>query len=323
MIKVRQLIESELVLVEEELKRAVSSSGPEIKAIGEYISSGQGKRIRPALFLLAAQRESVSLSSLAAVAAAFELLHTASLLHDDVIDQAAMRRGKKTVHLHWTNKIAILSGDFLLSRVFKILAETRHWPLLDIVVDLAQKLSEGEIEQAFCDLDTPDLEERYFAWIGKKSAAFFAGCCEAGSLLGGDAPAVQQIWSRYGYNLGIAFQLVDDLLDYTGNDKVTGKPLYGDLKNRVLTLPLIRALDESGNNTKHLLKSFLGKEASSKEELSAVAAIVCQSSGIKYTFDQAGYYLQEAVKEARLLPVTEEKQSALEKIAAELMNRRR
>jgi octaprenyl-diphosphate synthase len=317
------LIENDLALVEDQLKLVVESSGPEIKMVGEYIINGRGKRIRPALFLVAAQRNGLELAPLVGVASALELLHTASLLHDDVIDRAAIRRGKETVHLHWNNKIAVLSGDFILSQVFKILVDIKNWQLMDIVVGMTQKLAEGEVEQAFCDISSENLEARYFSWIGKKSASFFAGCCEAGSLLGGDDHDQQKIWASFGFNLGIAFQLVDDLLDYTGSDRLTGKPLYGDLKNKVLTLPLIRAIAESEGKKKLILEYFMKHECSSEETICNAASVVCQSSGIEYTRSKAGYYADMAIRDlGRLMQVSSEKRSVLEEITRELMSRR-
>ena len=318
------LIEKELLLVEEKLQFSFQDAGAQARQVTEYIAGNQGKRIRPALFLLAAQRQGFDLNPLTEVAAAFELLHTATLLHDDVIDQAATRRGKKAAHLHWSNKIAILSGDFILSQVFKIFAAARSWPLLDIVVDMTQKLTEGEVEQAFCDINTPALEERYFKWIGNKSASFFAGCCKAGSLLGGDEPEQQALWASFGYNLGIAFQLVDDLLDYTGSDTLTGKPLYGDLKNKVMTLPLIKAAENSNLKQSQFLKSFLQQERLSEEDLTRAAELVCQSSGPGYTYSKAGDYADLAVEDARKLKqLTNEKRGILEVLAEELKSRRR
>jgi geranylgeranyl pyrophosphate synthase len=318
------LIKENMDLVEEQLKLVLESSVPEIKTVGDYVVRGKGKRIRPALFLLAAQRNGQDLSSFSGIAVALELLHTASLLHDDVIDQAEIRRGKETVHLRWNNKIAVLSGDFILSQVFKILVENKHWQLMDIVVNMTQKLAEGEVEQAFTNIDSQDLEQHYFSWIGKKSASFFAGCCEAGSLLGGDDPDQQKVWSSFGYNLGIAFQLVDDLLDYTGSDRLTGKPLYGDLRNRVMTLPLIRAINEIHGKDKITLDSFLRDDSCDSETLSSAAEIVCRSSGIEYTRNKAEYYAEMAIRDVqRLKQISSEKRTILEDITRELMSRRK
>ena len=286
------MIENELALVNERLRQVVETAGPEINEVGDYIFNGTGKRIRPALFLIAAFRGRNNLLPLIDAAAALELMHTASLLHDDVIDQASTRRGKDAVHIKWSNQISVLSGDYLLSQAFKMLVSYHDWRLMNIIVDIVQNMAEGEVEQAFADISTPGLEERYFQWIGKKSASFFAGCCEAGSLLGGGNREEQTVWSEFGYNLGIAFQLIDDLLDYTGEGQVTGKPLYGDLNNRVITLPLIRTLNVTSDeeSINHLLQDT----KASGSQISAVAQAVLEGDGPAYTYRKAEEHANRA-----------------------------
>jgi geranylgeranyl pyrophosphate synthase len=275
------------------LQHLVNSSGPDLKNIGNYIFDGEGKRIRPALFLMAAYRPNQDSESLVDIAVALELLHTASLLHDDVIDQASIRRGKDAVHARWGNMISVLTGDFLLSQAFELLVSYRNWLLLDLVVDLVKNMAQGEVEQAFANPETEQLEEKYFLWIGKKSAAFFAGCCQAGCLMAGGDLVEQQLWFDYGYNLGITFQLVDDYLDYKGKDQITGKPLYGDLTNGVLTLPLIRAMNSAAGNG--LLKSYLKREPDDRKSgAEEMAKLVLNSDGPAYTMQKAEHYAQHA-----------------------------
>ena len=241
--------------------------------------------------MMAAYRPNQDLEPLVDAAVALELIHTASLLHDDVIDQALTRRGKDTVHTKWSNMISVLSGDFLLSQAFKMLVTYRNWQLMDVVVDVVENMAKGEVEQAFANPDTDRLEEKYFLWIGKKSAAFFAGCCKAGCLMAGGNLAEQQLWSDYGYNLGITFQLIDDCLDYKGKDQITGKPLYGDLINGVLTLPLIRAMDRSEGNG--LLKSYLQSNHVDRQVgAEEVAKLVLKSDGPAYTMKKAENHAQ-------------------------------
>jgi geranylgeranyl pyrophosphate synthase len=242
---------------------------------------------------MAAYRPNQDSESLVDIAVALELLHTASLLHDDVIDQASIRRGKDAVHARWGNMISVLTGDFLLSQAFELLVSYRNWLLMDLVVDLVKNMAQGEVEQAFANPETEQLEEKYFLWIGKKSAAFFAGCCQAGCLMAGGDLAEQQLWFDYGYNLGITFQLVDDYLDYKGKDQITGKPLYGDLTNGVLTLPLIRAMNNAAGNG--LLKSYLKREPGDRQSgAEEMAKLVLNSDGPAYTLQKAEHYAQHA-----------------------------
>jgi len=286
------LIERELILVEQRLQQIIETSTPEINEVGSYVYNGSGKRMRPTLFLLAAYHPQESLTPCVDAAVALELMHTASLLHDDVIDQASTRRGKEAVHVKWTNKISVLTGDYMLSQAFKMLVGYQDWRLMDTVVDIVQNMSEGEMEQAFADPTMPDLENRYFSWIGKKSASFFAGCCAAGSLISGDDSEEQRRWSEFGYNLGIAFQLIDDLLDYTGKGELTGKPVYGDLSNRVMTLPLIRTIEFARKDGS--IHRLLEDKSDSDQHLTEVVQAVLENDGPKYTYRRAEEFICRA-----------------------------
>jgi geranylgeranyl pyrophosphate synthase len=180
----------------------------------------------------------------------------------------------------------------------------------------------GELEQAFANTSSSGLEEAYFQWIGKKSAAFFAGCCRAGSLLGGEGQDDQEAWSQFGYNLGIAFQLIDDLLDYTGKREVTGKPQYSDLSNRVITLPLIRTISllQPGDQS---IQSLFSNEAMSEEQISKLAGIVTQGEGLAYTRKAAEDYLQLAAQAINNVDeISTEKRELLESVMHDLLLRK-
>ncbi len=316
------LIEDELAQVEDRLRQVFDLAGPDINSVGAYIFNGRGKRVRPALFLIAAQRPTAKLQPLLDAAVALELLHTASLLHDDVIDQASVRRNRDAVHVRWSNKIAVLSGDYLLSSALKIIVNYQDWRLMEIVVNIVENMAIGELEQAFANTSSSGLEEAYFQWIGKKSAAFFAGCCRAGSLLGGEGQDDQDAWSQFGYNLGIAFQLIDDLLDYTGKREVTGKPQYSDLSNRVITLPLIRTISllQPGDQS---IQSLLSNEIMSGEQISKLAGIVSQGEGLAYTRKAAEDYLLLAAQAINNVDeISTEKRELLESVMHDLLLRK-
>ncbi len=287
-----RLIEGELNEVDQRMQQIVETSGPEITELGRYVFNGTGKRMRPTLFFLAAYNSQRSLFPYVEAAVALELIHTASLLHDDVLDQASIRRGKSTVHEKWNNKISILTGDYFLSQAFKMLVSYEDWRLMEIITGLVRNMTEGEIEQAFADISLTDLEERYFRWIGKKSASFFAVCCRAGSLISGGGTYEQDKWSDFGYNLGLAFQLIDDLLDYTGKGELTGKPVYGDLNNRVITLPLIRTISSARRDGS--VYRLLDHETASDYQLSEVVEAVLDSDGPEYTYRKAQEYTKRA-----------------------------
>ena len=315
-------LEQELALVDKRLGEIIESAGPEIQEVGDYIFNGTGKRIRPTLFLIAAYRNEENLLHLIDAAVALELMHTTSLLHDDVIDQADLRRGKDAAHVKWSNKIAVLSGDYLLSRALELLVSYQDFSLMNIVVNIVRNMSEGEVEQAFANTDMPDLEERYFNWIGKKSASFFAGCCEAGSLIGGDVQEEQILWSEYGYNLGIAFQLIDDLLDYTGEISATGKPLYGDLSNRVITLPLIRTIKQQFEGK--TISNFIKDDQACGSQVGVVARTVLDGDGPAYTYNKAEEYAAKAAELSRQLSSDHNyKAEVLEQLAHDLLLRKK
>ncbi|MFO7952095.1 MAG: polyprenyl synthetase family protein [Bacillota bacterium] len=303
------------------MQQLVETAGPEITSVGSYVFNGSGKRMRPTLFLLAAYHGKNRLSYYVEAAVALELIHTASLLHDDVIDQAPTRRKKETVHVKWNNKISILTGDYLLSQAFKILVGYRDWSLVDTAVEMVQSMTEGEIEQTFATTDSSALEERYFHWIGKKSASFFAGCCRAGKLLSGGDFEEQASWEEFGYNLGMAFQLIDDLLDYTGKGEMTGKPVYGDLHNRVITLPLIRTIKHTREIDEEI-QNLLQHEANSNH-LSEMVQAVLNSDGPAYTYRKAQEYIARAEIAINKIPGLDGKvKDVLNGLTVEVLNRK-
>lgn len=283
--------------MEQGLQEAVHSSGPEISGVGGYILKNPGKRIRPTLFLLSAYSPGQDLACYIDGAVALELLHTASLLHDDVIDEAALRRGRETVHERWHNTVAVLCGDYLLGRAYRKLLTYQSWPLMEIIAGVVENMTEGEMAQALADMEAPDIENSYYDWIGKKTAKFFSGCCQAGSLLRGDLELVQDGWARFGFALGMAFQLADDLLDYNGRRERTGKPLFGDLNNGVLTLPLIRTLQQEPAAMQ--IKKLVGNEPvkgrqDAEDSLDEIIVLVRSGDGLDYTFKKAQEYAESA-----------------------------
>ncbi|OPL15020.1 MAG: hypothetical protein AVO34_00470 [Firmicutes bacterium ML8_F2] len=287
------LVEKELVLVEQQLQQIINKGGPEVQEVGNYVLDGKGKRIRPALFLTVVYRPDKDLQGFVDVATAFELIHTASLLHDDVIDQASFRRDRDTVNVQWNNKIAVLTGDYFLSQALKIFVKFGLWDLLAITVAVVENMAEGELQQAFARVTLSDLEKLYLQWIGKKSAAFFSGCCQAGSILRSDSHELQNLWFEFGFNTGMAFQLIDDMLDYSEDGEDTGKPLYSDLKNRVITLPLIRSFSDSRD--KELISKYMQTDKINEEELEQVATLVRDGEGLSYTGQKAAEYIDRAL----------------------------
>jgi octaprenyl-diphosphate synthase len=234
-------ISPELKLVEEEFERQARSNIQVIAYIGDYLRRSGGKRVRPALTILsnyAVGGDGSNYSSIR-MATVMEFLHTATLVHDDVIDKAETRRNRPSINSEFGNQTAVLMGDWLYMSAFETSLAERSLPILDILTAVTRKMTEGELLQLTLLGRTDISEEQYFDVIARKTAYLFSACCEIGAVLGGADARTQNMLRDYGMNLGIAFQLVDDLLDFTGSEEVLGKPAGADLLEGKVALPLI------------------------------------------------------------------------------------
>ena len=237
-------IATELLLVECEFERQAQSNIQVIAYLGDYLRRSGGKRVRPALTILsnyAIGGDGSSQSSIR-MATVMEFLHTATLVHDDVIDKAETRRNRPSINSEFGNQTAVLMGDWLYMSAFETSLVERSLPILDILTAVTRRMTEGELLQLTHLGRTDVSEEQYFDVIARKTAYLFSACCEIGALLGGAAPEQQAMLRDYGMNLGIAFQLIDDLLDFTSTEDVLGKPAGADLVEGKVSLPLILLL---------------------------------------------------------------------------------
>ena len=239
--RIFDLISPELELVEEEFEQQARSNIQVIAYIGDYLRRSGGKRVRPALTILSNYAVGGDGSNYSSVrmATVMEFLHTATLVHDDVIDKAETRRNRPSINSEFGNQTAVLMGDWLYMSAFETSLAERSLPILDILTAVTRRMTEGELLQLTLLGRTDTSEEQYFDVIARKTAYLFSACCEIGALLGGADPEAQSKLRDYGMNLGIAFQLVDDLLDFTGSDDVLGKPAGADLVEGKVSLPLI------------------------------------------------------------------------------------
>src|SRR5258706_3098151 len=239
--RIFDLVSPELELVEEEFERQARSNIQVIAYIGEYLRRSGGKRVRPALTILsnyAVGGEGANYGSIR-MATVMEFLHTATLVHDDVIDRAATRRNRPSINSEFGNQTAVLMGDWLYMSAFETSLTERSLAILDILTTVTRKMTEGELLQLTLLGRTDVSEEQYFEVVARKTAYLFSACCEIGALLGG-ASADEQIAMRdYGMNLGVSFQLVDDLLDFTSSEDILGKPAGADLLEGKVSLPMI------------------------------------------------------------------------------------
>lgn len=252
--KIFSLIKNEMVLVEAEFQRQASSNIQVINYLGDYLRASGGKRVRPALLLLSnfAVGADASKKNVIRLATVMEMLHTATLVHDDIIDNADTRRNRTSVNARFGNQSAVLMGDWLYMSAFETSLKERSLEILDILTRLTRKMTEGELIQLTVLGRTEITEDEYFDILQRKTAFLFSACCEIGAILGG-ATQEQQIALRdYGMNLGIAFQLADDVLDFVADEDVLGKAAGADLLEGKLTLPLILLVKKDASVKKDL-----------------------------------------------------------------------
>src|SRR5215210_3467917 len=243
--RIFSLVAAELALVEQEFERQARSNIQVIAYIGDYLRASGGKRVRPALTLLStyAVGGDASKQNVVRMATVMEFLHTATLVHDDIIDNAETRRNRPSINSRFGNQTAVLMGDWLYMSAFETSLQERSLPVLDILTNVTRKMTEGELLQ-LTTLGRVDIaEEQYFDILLRKTAYLFSACCEIGAMLGGADEARQRALREYGLNLGAAFQLVDDLLDFTATDDALGKAAGVDLLEGKLTLPLVYLLE--------------------------------------------------------------------------------
>ena len=240
------LVAPELALVEEEFERQARSNIQVIAYIGDYLRASGGKRVRPALTLLSARAAGgdATRQNVVRMATVMEFLHTATLVHDDIIDNAETRRNRPSINSRFGNQAAVLMGDWLYMSAFETSLQERSLPVLDILTAVTRKMTEGELLQLTLLGRADVTEEQYFDVLRRKTAYLFSACCEIGSILGNAGPSERRALRDYGMNLGTAFQLVDDLLDFTSDDNALGKAAGADLLEGKVTLPLIYLLEE-------------------------------------------------------------------------------
>lgn len=294
--KMLYVIKNDLSALEKELANQVHSDVPLITDIGKHLVKAGGKRLRPALYFLSAHsNEKYDLQYVLPMAVTIEMIHMASLVHDDVLDKAALRRGVPTANIKWGNNISILSGDFLFARAFGLVADKDYdRRILLRLADVICGLSEGEIHQndKHYELRT---EEEYYTAIAKKTADFIAASCEIGGIVAKLPKDETDRLYIYGKCLGMAFQITDDILDLTSNDKTIGKPAGNDILQGVITLPVLRAAHTSVDR-KRLIGLITNNKLDSAMVEEAVK-ITRESDGIDYARQKVHAYLAQA-KEA-------------------------
>jgi len=247
-------ISSKLEAVESELQKIVQSEIPVVRRLAEHILKGGGKRLRPALVLLASRFCGCTSDKDIRYGAVFELLHTATLIHDDIIDHAPIRRGRPSLNAEWGSTLSVLFGDFLYVQAIHITLADRNWRTSDIFADVISRMIEGELIQNECLYKLDVSRKTYFDVLERKTAILFAACAEVGAVLAERDEDFCRNMYKFGLELGRAFQLVDDLLDYTSTSDHLGKPVFSDLREGKLTLPMLSLLEKAPDNTIPIIK---------------------------------------------------------------------
>lgn len=286
--------------IETELARILEDSEGPLREMCSHILNAGGKRIRPLLVLYSGLIFSGPSRELMLAALSAELIHMASLVHDDIIDRSALRKGRPSVNQVWGNHMAVLCGDYLFSRAFGILSSHRLIRSMDYMVEAISNMCHGEILQASarfsCETDT----KRYYDCISRKTAIFLACCCKSGAAAAGASDIHIQILGEYGRNLGFAFQIIDDLLDLCGNSEVMGKPGNEDLTQGILTLPVLLLMEVPAIGEQ--IRERLQKGALEPEEVEGINRLVCSSDVVERSYRIAQGHIEKAEQCLNLLP---------------------
>ena len=271
-----------------------------VENIGHYLVEAGGKRLRPLMVLLTARALNYDGKQHLDLAAIIEFIHTATLLHDDVVDMSQLRRGRPTANANWGNAPSVLVGDFLYSRAFQMMVAIGSMDVMTILSDATNVISEGEVQQ-LVNAKKPDVSEAdYLTVIDKKTAVLFAAACEVAAVLGGASAEVRAALKAYGHHVGMAFQLVDDALDYTGDAATLGKNVGDDLAEGKPTLPLIHAMRAGSATQSEVIAEAIRQGDATK--LPDILAIVQQTGAMTYTLECAKQQVNEALTQLRLLP---------------------
>ena len=319
------LVRDDLALVEQEIAAQNSAAIEPVCEISSYLREGGGKRLRPALLLLAAGASGYRGESAIRLGAVVEMIHSATLIHDDVIDGADTRRGRPSANARWGNHMSVLAGDWLYMQSFEMALRERNFAVLDILIDLTQNMVEGELLQLtrLGQIDLNEAEATELAY--RKTACLFSGCARLGAVLGKQPKEIEDGLADYGRNAGLAFQLVDDLLDFTASPEKLGKPVLSDLKEGKVTLPLIFALEaqahaaaSDGDGQAHangegrcLVEKVLEERDFRTVRAEQIAKLVRETGALERATKLAKEYVRRSKASLEVLPDTEYRRALL------------
>jgi octaprenyl-diphosphate synthase len=308
--EVFDLLRDDLAALEGEFGRDTVSGVQAITEIGEYLRNGGGKRIRPALLLLSAKLLDYRGQGAVRLGAVVEIIHTATLVHDDIIDEAKTRRGRPAANTQWGNSKCVLAGDWLYMQAFKIAVQERNFRILDTLIELTQQMVEGELLQMEKLGKSITLDE-HFDLIFRKTACLFSVCMRLGAILGDATPEQEAALGQYGHDLGMAFQIVDDVLDLTASEDVLGKPVASDLREGKATMAVIHALERCTADERSKIETVLHHGAFSGVTHGEILEILQRYGSLEAATARAARYAESASRAIRTFPDSEIKRALL------------
>jgi octaprenyl-diphosphate synthase len=304
-------IRDDLRAVERAFADHVQSQVQLIPTIGSYIQNSGGKRIRPAVLLMAARMAGYQGERAILYGSVVEFIHTATLVHDDIIDDSELRRGRQAVHSRWGNDVTVLLGDFLYIKSMSLALTQDRLDIIRLLCEVTLRMIEGELYQLTKNGVVDLGEEEHFDIIRRKTAYLFAGCAKIGGMLGETTLEQQDALWDYGFNIGMAFQIVDDLLDFTGEEDVLGKPVGGDLREGKMTLPVIHLLSQDDEQADALVRAVVNTRNVTKEEWRELRALLKRFDSIEYAHRTAVGFVDRAKKALYAFPAGPEREALM------------
>ena len=292
--EILSLVRDDLIQVERAINLESVASVDAITTIGQYIHEAGGKRLRPTLLLLCSRLCGGGGESAVRMGAVVETIHAATLVHDDIIDDARTRRGRPSTNIKWGNHTSVLAGDWLYMQAFQMALRERNFHVLDVLIGVTQAMVEGELMQLQRIGSIEVTEAGYMELVDRKTAALFAACARLGAVVAGAATEEEDRLAQYAWNVGMAFQLVDDMLDFTARENVLGKPVGNDLWEGKVTLPLIYALEEAGADERKLVEMVLADRNYDRVPFASIYEIVERHGGIRRVRDRATQFTEAA-----------------------------
>ena len=317
---VLNLLNEDIGRVEEQFREDLTSRVPLIRKVGEYVLASGGKRVRPMLLLLSARLAGYQGGSHIGLASVVEFIHTATLLHDDVVDSAVLRRGQESANAIWGNEASVLVGDFLFAKSFSIMVREGNLEILKTLSDATTQMAEGEVLQLINTSDVDLDESSYIEVVQNKTAVLLSAASRCGAILGGCSPEEEEALAAYGMDLGIAFQFMDDALDYVADQTEFGKECGHDLLEGKVTLPLIHTLNQCSTAERNRIAEIIEQVELPQDDLKYVIDLIHSYDGITYTRQRAKVLIDAAKSHLGRFPASPAKE-AMQRLADYIVSR--